>query len=238
MPTSVHAGALEAAQACAKRALELLETATAGGRDATFAVSGGTTPKLMFEALAAAGFNWSHVHLFFADERAVPPTDEQSNYKLAKENLIDAVGMPRRNVHRVHGELDADEAARRYREELSEHFELKKGQLPIFDIVHCGMGPDGHMASLFPGDAHVEDRTGLAASVFAPKLPHWRVTLLPGVLLAASNALMLVTGADKADTLRAVVRDEYDPFVHPAQLMFHEHRNAMWFLDQAAAARL
>src|SRR5438045_1137136 len=109
MPASIHVDALEAAGACAKHVLELLETSTAGGREATFAVSGGSTPKLMFEALAASGFNWNHVHLFFVDERVVPPADEQSNYKLAKENLIDAVGLPRRNVHRVHGELDPDE---------------------------------------------------------------------------------------------------------------------------------
>ncbi len=233
-----HASPLEAAQACARHVLEVLEGAVQGSRDATFAVSGGSTPKLMFEALSAAGFDWKHVHLFWVDERVVPASDEQSNYKLAKETLIDPARIPLRNVHRVHGELAPDDAARRYREELREYFSLGKDGLPALDVIHCGMGPDGHTASLFPDDPLTEDRNGLAASVFAPKLPHWRVTLLPGVLLNARNTLMLVTGADKADMLFDIMNADYDGFRRPVQILQREGQNVTWFLDRAAAAKL
>jgi 6-phosphogluconolactonase len=238
MSLLVYETPLDAAHACARRVLEILEEAVTGSRDATFAISGGSTPKLMFAALAAAGFDWGHVHLFWVDERAVPPADDQSNYKLAKASLIDVAKIPSRNVHRVYGELDPDGAAHRYRDDLREYFGLPKDGLPAFDVIHCGMGPDAHTASLFPEDPFTEDRNGLAASVFAPKLPHWRVTLLPGVLLNARNTLMLVTGADKADTLHTVMNGEYDAFRLPVQIFHKEGKNVAWFLDRAAATRV
>jgi 6-phosphogluconolactonase len=172
------------------------------------------------------------------DERAVLPTDNDSNYKLAHDYFITPADFPRRNVHRIHGEIDPDQAAKRYRDELEEFFELQHGGFPVFDAIHCGMGEEGHTASLFPGDAHIEDRTGLTAAVFAPKLPHWRVTLLPGVLLAAKHTLMLVAGADKNPILKQVFHGEYDPWKIPVQLMAREGGNVEWFLDEAAAAGL
>ena len=225
---------LEAAQGCAARVLEVLEETTKADRDATFAVSGGSTPKLMFAALAASGFDWSRVHLFWVDERCVPPDDDQSNYKLVKECLIDPTGIPASNVHRVLGELEPAIAAARYSADLTAYF---KGGAVAFDVMHCGMGPDAHTASLFPGDPLITDRTGLAASVFAPKLPNWRVTLLPAVLLQARHTLMLVTGADKAETLRAVLHGDYDVMSHPVQLLARESESQVdWFLDAPAAA--
>ena len=238
MNQQVSPDAAGAAQGCAKRLLEILqESVTSAGR-ATMAVSGGTTPKLMFVALAASGFIWDKVHLFWVDERAVPPSDEQSNYKLACENFITPAGFPKRNVHRVHGEIDPDQAARRYRDEIEEFFDLARGAFPAFDVIHCGTGDEGHTASLFPGEAHIEDRTGLTAAVFAPKLPHWRVTMLPGVLLAAKHTLMLVAGADKNPVLKEVVLGEYDPWQYPVQLLAREGVDVEWFLDEAAAAGL
>lgn len=241
MDLQVYETAVEAAHACGLRILSLLEEAlrASGGARATVAVSGGSTPKLMFDAMAAAsGFDWKNVHVFWVDERAVPPADEQSNYRLAKEALLDKVHIPQRNVHRVHGELEPDSAAKRYREELREFFETGRDGIPCFDVIHCGMGPDAHTASLFPEDPLTEDRLGLAASVFAPKLPHWRVTLLPAVLLNARHTMMLVTGADKADTLHEVVHGEYDAFKRPVQIVQREGRNVSWYLDRAAAARI
>jgi 6-phosphogluconolactonase len=226
---------LEAAHACASRVLEILAEATAAGREATFAVSGGSTPKLMFEALAASGFDWTRVHLFWVDERCVPPSDEQSNYKLAKECFIDPAGFPEANVHRVHGEFDPADAAAEYSDALRMHF----AGMPVFDVIHCGMGPDAHTASLFPGDDLVKDRLGLAAAVYAPKLPNWRVTLLPGVLLKARHTLMLVTGSDKAETLESVMRGPVDVMARPVQLLARESlSDVVWFLDRAAAARV
>ena len=234
MTRHVAADAAGAALLCAQRILPLLQTS---GRT-TLAVSGGSTPKLLFDELAKAPVDWDKVHLFWVDERVVPPTDEQSNFKLANEHLIQPANVPKRNVHRVHGELDADQAAKRYRDELEEFFGLQHGEIPVFDIIHCGMGDEGHTASLFPGDAHIDDRTGLTAAVFAPKQPHWRVTLLPGVLLAARNTLMLVAGADKNPVMKQVASGEFDPWTYPVQLIARQGLNVEWFLDEAAAAGL
>lgn len=238
MNLQVSADAEGAAQNCARRLLALLADSINESSRATLAVSGGSTPKLMFDEMAKTPFPWDKVHLFWVDERVVPPSDDQSNYKLACEHFIQPANFPKRNVHRVHGDLDADQAAKRYRDELEEFFELKRGEFPAFDVMHCGMGDEGHTASLFPGEPYLEDRAGLTAAVFAPKLPHWRVTTLPGVLLAANNTLMLVAGADKNSVLKEVASGEYDPWTYPVQLIAREGLNVEWFLDEAAAAGL
>ena len=237
MNRQVAADSAGAAQSCARRLVEILDRTVATQGRATLAVSGGSTPKLMFDEMTRSAYaSWDKVHLFWVDERAVPPSDDQSNYKLACEHFIKPANFPKRNVHRIHGEIDPDQAAKRYRVELEEFFELEHGDIPSFDVIHCGMGDEGHTASLFPGDAHIEDRTGLTAAVFAPKLPHWRVTTLPAVLLAAKNTLMLVAGADKNPVLKQVASGAYDPWTYPVQLIAHEGENVEWFLDEAAAA--
>jgi len=227
--------AQQAADACAERVLELLQSLTLSGR-ATFAVSGGSTPKLMFQSLAELSrdtLDWSRVHLFWVDERIVPPDDPDSNYRRAKDFLIDPAGIPAANIHRVHGELPPEEAAARYARDLAAFF---GDHAPVIDVLHCGMGPDAHTASLFPGSALIRDNDGLAAAVFAPKLPNWRVTLLPKVLLSARHTLMLATGADKAATLKAVFDESsYDPMARPVQLLAKEGRDVAWYLDRAAA---
>lgn len=225
----------QAASACAERILELLQSLTIAGR-ASLAVSGGSTPKLMFQSLAELSkdtLDWSRVHLFWVDERIVAPTDPDSNYKLAKDFLIDPAGIPEANVHRVHGELPPDEAAALYAKNLASFF---GDHPPVIDVLHCGMGPDAHTASLFPGSELIRDNDGLAASVFASKLPNWRVTLLPKVLLSARHTLVLATGADKAGTLKAVFDESsYDPMARPVQLLAKEGRDVAWYLDRAAA---
>src|SRR5271157_3294979 len=104
-----------------------------------------------------------------------------------------------------------------------------------FDAVHRGMGPDAHSASLFPGDPLIGDRENIAAATFVEKFHQWRVTLLPGALLAASHTVFLVAGADKKEAVRAVFQDEYDPAKYPAQIASHHGRAVTWFLDSAAA---
>ena len=228
----------EAAQTCAQHILALLDEALSGERDATFAVSGGSTPKLLFDRLSAVRFAWDRVHLFWVDERAVPPTDPQSNYRLAEEHLITPAHIPRRNVHRIHAELRPDVAAQRYVEEIREFFGSDGGELPSFDVMQRGMGADAHTASLFPGEPLIDDREGIAAAVYVEKLSQWRITLLPGVLLAARHTAMLVCGADKAEAVRDVFSGEYDPKRYPAQIVSHHGRRVHWFMDQAAARLL
>ena len=224
-----------AAEACAHHVISVLDETLAGQEFATLAVSGGSTPRLLFQKLAATRFAWDRVHLFFVDERCVPPTDPASNYKLAEECLVGRAHIPHRHVHRIAGELPPKIAAARYATEIREHFGVEEGEMPHFDLVHRGMGPDAHTASLFPGDPLIDDRDGIAAATFVEKMNMWRVTLLPGVLLAAKHTVYLVAGEDKAEAVRAVFHEEYDPKKYPAQMASHHGRGVAWFLDEAAA---
>jgi len=221
-----------AAAACARRVLALLNGAVSRRGLATFAISGGSTPKLLFGELAGSGFAWSHVHLFWVDERCVPPADDASNYKLALKHLIEPADIPEENIHRIYGEMEPHQAAARYEAEIRRLFELGSTELPRFDAIHLGMGPDAHTASLFPGQSLIDDREGIAAALFAPQFDQWRVTLLPGVLKAARNTVVLAAGADKAAALRAVLDGAYDPNKYPAQIVAGQ---AEWFVDDAAA---
>jgi 6-phosphogluconolactonase len=206
-----------AAAACARYIADFLEQSP---RPLSFAISGGATPALLFDSLAAAHCGWDGVHIFWVDERAVPPTDPASNYRLAEERLLRPAAIPPGQVHRIRGELPPGEAARLYTEEL-------RGRLPI-DLLHLGMGADGHTASLFPASPLLDDRSGIAA----PVPGRGRVTLLPGVLLAARNTVFLVTGTDKAATLDEVFRKSCAPQIRPACLF---RDSAFWFLDRSAA---
>jgi 6-phosphogluconolactonase len=232
----IHPDARAAAKACGARILALLEQALAGGRDATLAVSGGSTPGPMFEFMAGTPFDWSRVHIFWVDERAVPPDDEQSNYRLVERSLLTAAPIPSTNVHRVYGELHPEAASARYAADIREFF--KTTEVPRFDVIHLGMGEDGHTASLFPGDPLIDDRNGVAAAVSAPKPPRSRITLLPGVLLAASQVAVLLAGEDKRTALQRVFHGPYSPSEYPAQLVARDVPASVWFLDDAAARGL
>jgi 6-phosphogluconolactonase len=159
-----------AADACCHHVIAHLEEALSGQQFATFAVSGGSTPKLLFQRLADSPFRWDRVHLFWVDERCVPPTDDASNYKLVNDYLIHPARIPQRQVHRIYGEMPPKTAAARYADEIRDFFGLEEGQMPPFDVVHRGMGPDAHSASLFPGDPLIDDREGTAAATFVEKL--------------------------------------------------------------------
>jgi 6-phosphogluconolactonase len=227
--------AAAAADACAHHILNLLEEALAGQELATLAVSGGSTPKRMFDTLTAARFKWDRVHVFWVDERGVPPTDVASNYKLTQEHLLQPAHIAMRQVHRIMGEMQPWHAARRYEEEIREFFGLEEGEMPHFDVVHRGMGPDAHSASLFPGDPLIQDRERIVGATYTDKFSQWRITLLPGALLAAKHTVFLVAGGDKKEAVRAVFHEEYDPMKYPAQIASHHGRGVTWFLDQAAA---
>jgi 6-phosphogluconolactonase len=206
--------ALGAAEACARHIFSLLEAALTIRERATLAVSGGSTPKLLFQKMAATPFAWDRVHLFFVDERSVPPTDSASNYKLVNDNLIGPAHIPGGNVHRIVGEIAPAEAAERYAAGIREFFGLRDGEIP--------------------GDPLIDDRAGIAAATFAKKFNQWRVTLLPGVLLAARHTVFLVAGEDKVEAVRAVFHEEYDPKKFPSQIG-NEGDSVAWFLDEKAA---
>lgn len=215
-----------AAIAAGKEIVRLLR-ATIGARDtATLAISGGTSPKLMFEWFAQqSDFDWSKVHIFWVDERCVPPDDPQSNYKLAYDAWLKNV--PEANVHRVKTEFAPELAASKYADEI-------KPFLP-FDVIHRGMGADAHTASLFPGDPLINDVVDL---VGVARRAVTRITLLPSVLESAKHTVILATGPDKAEPLENIVRGPHEPMQYPAQIAALDPSTATWFIDNAAAARL
>jgi 6-phosphogluconolactonase len=234
----VYADPAGAAAACARQIASLLEPALHSNGQATLVISGGDTPGLMLDQLARVSLEWKRIHLFWVDERAVPPGHPDSNFSLADRHLITPLRLSKYNVHRIRAELGPHEAVRAYEEEIRDFFGLDRDELPHFDVLQCGAGAGGHTASLFPGEPLIDDRSGLCAAVFVESLNQWRITLLPGVLLAANNLLVLATGAAKAAALRDVLNGPYDPKACPAQLLSHHGRRSSWFLDAASAALL
>jgi 6-phosphogluconolactonase len=232
----INDDAESAASACAGFVLATLRTALQTKGRATFAISGGSTPRLLFSRLAASGFDWSNVHIFWVDERCVPPDSDQSNYRLANETLIGPGRINALNVHRIQGELQPEDAAKGYIAEITEFF--GSGELPTFDLIHRGMGPDAHTASLFPGEPLIDNHTDIAAAVWVAKMKSHRVTLLPGVLLKAQQTVLQVAGADKADALFSVLRGPEDVKHYPCQLGTRGSDRSVWFLDKAAASKI
>ena len=225
-----YADPVAAAEACGQRVLELLAEAIARKQRATLAISGGSSPRPMFELFAKSGFRWDQVHIFWVDERCVPVSDSQSNFRMANETWLNPAKVPAANVHRVPTELEPHEAARQYAQDLQDFFHVQRGVLPQFDVIHRGIGPDAHTASLFPGEPLIADHESLAAAVWVEKMHQWRVTLLPGVLEAGWHTVVLATGADKAPALEAVLHGPYDPMKWPAQIGARDV-NVTWFTD-------
>jgi 6-phosphogluconolactonase len=212
------------------------------------ALSGGSTPRGLHTLLAdpAEPFRtrvpWTRLHIFWGDERPVPPDHTGSNYGMAHDTLLSQVPIPSAHVHRVAGEdPDSTRAAERYARELREvfstHGRLERGW-PRFDLVILGMGADGHTASLFPGTDAVRETTRLVVATWVEKLGSYRITLTPPVLSRADAVLFLVTGGDKAETLAAVLEGSPAPDVYPSQVIRPPVGSLTWLVDRAAAARL
>jgi 6-phosphogluconolactonase len=201
------------------------------------ALSGGSTPRHLYGLLAANPFRarvrWDRVHIFFGDERCVPPDDDESNYRMAREALLDKVPVPLQNVLRMEGEIEPPTAAARYEDGLRRAFELGPGQTPRFDLVFLGLGPDGHTASLFPGTPALGETERLAVANPVEKMGSTRLTLTLPVLNAARRVVFLVAGKDKAQVLRQVLKGEPGQF--PAQLVRPTDGELVFLVDRAAA---
>ncbi len=225
-----------AARAAGDYLLDCLGAALETRDVATCALSGGSTPTLMFRHLAEQEFAWERVHFFWVDERCVAPDHAESNFGIAKAVLLDPLGISKEQIHRIEGEREPRDAADRYVREIHEFFDLSVGGMPRFDMLHLGMGADGHTASLFPGGDLIDDRRGVAASVYVAARSGYRVTLLPGAILKARRIFFLVTGEDKQTTLRDVIAGPYEPALRPSQLIDREAKDVVWFLDRAAGS--
>jgi 6-phosphogluconolactonase len=200
---------------------------------AHIALSGGTTPARTYELLAAEPVDWKGTHVWFADERCVGPRNALSNYRLVRETVLGAVGVPRGRVHRMRGELGPHEGARRYGLALGKRVPSGEDDLPVLDLVVLGIGPDGHVASLFPGAPSLDltERAVCLGVRNSPKPPAQRITLSLAVLRAARRCLLLATGASKADAVNAMLGE---PSRHvPASLLRRERLTVI--VDDAAA---
>lgn len=205
------------------------------------ALSGGSTPRSLYQRLASPGYaedlDWGSCHVFWGDERCVPPIDPESDYRMAKEMLLDHVAIPEGRVHRIRGEDPPAQAALDYERVLRRSFGVLEGPPRAgegFDLVLLGMGEDGHTASLFPGTDAVRETTAWVRHVVADVSPRNRISLTPPVLNAAVRTVFLVTGVAKAPTLARVLEGPRDPDALPSQTI----EGAAWFVDAAAASML
>jgi 6-phosphogluconolactonase len=186
---------------------------------------------------SAVHIDWTKIHVFWGDERCVPPDHADSNFRMAKESLLDNLQFPEANIHRIKGELDALEAAADYEAQLADHF----GDEPRFDLILLGLGDDGHTASLFPGTPALDERSHWAVAVThrGPPPPLIdRVTLTYPVLNAARQVIFLVSGKNKEERLRAVLRDPPDLHKMPAQGIHPTDGTLTWMVDSTAAGLL
>jgi 6-phosphogluconolactonase len=226
----VYENADEVAREAAETFVMLVAGVLADRSIARVALAGGSTPKAMYHLLASPAFrdrvDWARVEIFFGDERCVPPDHADSNYKMAREALLDHVPLGADRVHRIAGERPPAEAASQYQQTLA-----RIGDPPRLDVVLLGMGPDGHTASLFPGTAVLAETRSLAASVYVEKMSSWRVTLTAPVLSAAAHVMITTVGAEKADALATALAGA-DGAV-PIQLVHAADQR--WLVDRSAA---
>lgn len=236
----VLATAADLFHAAAEEFVRAARTAIGAQGRFTVALSGGSTPKALYSLLAStyADFVWNRVFLFFGDERHVPPTDPESNYRMVEESLLSKIAIPAENVFRVAAENpDAAAAAADYEAQLRRFFELKPGEFPRFDLILLGLGPDGHTASLFPDSPALDEQSRLVVANWVAKFNTHRITFTFPVFNRAAEVMFLASGADKAEMLHQVLEGKNAPLL-PSQRVQPSDGKLLWILDEAAAAKL
>lgn len=227
------------ARAVAAHLASLIAAKTPGGESFSLALSGGETPRRLYRYLAEAYREvvpWAHVNIFWSDERYVPHDDPRSNYGMARETLLDHLPVSAGRVHPMPTEpSNPDDAAWRYERLLRRHFAR---EWPRFDLMLLGMGADGHTASLFPGSSVLDELERWVVVSHAPGDTTVRLTLTPPLLNHAATVFFLVTGADKANTLRRTVMESPDPHLYPAAGVRPPKGTVIWWVDAAAASGL
>lgn len=239
----VYADIPTLANAVAREWLKLAQESIAVRGAFHIALSGGTTPKALYERLAQPDFStrpeWGRTFIYFGDERAVPPDDEQSNYRMAKIALLDRVPIPPAQVFRIEAEQpDLKKAALAYARKLAMTLPQAPNGMPQFDLQLLGMGDDGHVASIFPGTEAVTEPRKLAMPVFVEKLNSWRITLTFPLINHSRRVMMLVTGGGKADILARVFKQQPGTEPLPVQRVAPISGRLDWRLDQASASQL
>jgi 6-phosphogluconolactonase len=229
-------------EAAAEEVVRAANQAVAACGRFTLALSGGSTPKSLYTLLATnarSSLPWDRTFFFWSDERHVPPTDPDSNYRMAHEAMLSKVPVPAGNVLRVPAEMpDAAAAAEAYEETLRKFFALEPEQVPRFDLILLGMGPDGHTASLFPETAALREKSRLVVANWVEKLKASRITFTLPVLNAARTVAFLVSGTDKAPALKAVLESDASGELYPSKLVRPSGGKLIWFVDRGAASEL
>jgi 6-phosphogluconolactonase len=239
---------LQDAPAIARRAAqEFVQAAAAAVQKKNafhVALAGGSTPKALYNLLVSdpvlrSQVPWDKIQVFFGDERHVGPEHPDSNFRMANETMLSKAPLKADQVTRIKGEYpDAEQAAREYEEALVSHFKLKAGEFPRFDLLLAGMGNEGHTLSLFPGTKALHADGRIAVRNWIGKLFTDRITLTAPAACAAAQILFMVTGADKAPALKAVLEGPYEPEQLPAQLLQPKDGKLLWLVDTAAGGML
>ncbi|MHB8874465.1 MAG: 6-phosphogluconolactonase [Myxococcaceae bacterium] len=230
-----------AARLAAAEVKQVLAAAAHSPRPFALALSGGNAPRLLYRSLAEAPAGvipWERIHLFWGDERCVPPDDPASNYAMAQETLLSRVPVPPGNVHRVLSELRPPERAAAAYEETLRSFFGEEGQWPSFDLALLGVGADGHTASLFPGHPALDERVRWVSAVHSPTAsPSWRITLTLPVLSQSRRVFFLVAGSEKAQVTGEILGDP-DRAARPLPAARVQAREQLiWFVSRDAAGR-
>lgn len=200
-------------------------------------LAGGSTPKRLYEKLAELdGIPWEHIHVWFGDERTVPPDHEDSNFKMCHESLLSSISIPAENIHRMRGEVDPVAAAQAYSDEIASIVPKRPSGMPRFDLVILGLGEDGHTASLFPDTEALGEISAYVVSNEVPQQQTVRITMTNPVLNAADHVLFLATGEAKAEALSTIVSGGDDS--PPAGSVRPEPGELHWYVDRAAASRI
>ncbi len=222
--------------------IALADDAIARSGRFTVALSGGSTPKALYSLLASPEYrnlvDWSRVHLFWGDERSVPPHHPDSNFRMVREALLDKIQIPNENIHRMPGERAPAEAAAAYEAEIKNCFGVKPGGWPRFDLIFLGLGEDGHTASLFPGTDAANERAHLVAVVYVQRLQSYRLTLTLPVINAAAQVTFLVSGESKAAIVREILLADGASCSYPAAKVRPSEGRLTWMIDADAAQEL
>ncbi len=240
----VYPSRRELARAAAHLFVECAREAVKARGRFTVALAGGSTPRDLYRSLAddealREAVWWPAVHVFWGDERHVPPTHDDSNFGMAREALVGRVPIPDSQVHRILAEgPDAETVAREYEDTIREAFGLADREWPRFDLILLGMGEDGHTASLFPRSPALHEAARLVAAPFVEELDGFRITLTPPVLNHARAVVVLVAGEKKATTLREVFEGPLSPERYPIQCLRASRGAVRWLVEAAAASAL
>jgi 6-phosphogluconolactonase len=215
-----------------------IREADSGDHPFTIALSGGSTPRLLFSVLGdlyASSVPWDKVHFFWVDERCVPPEDHESNFGMTNEVLFSKIKIPRENIHRMKGEDDPVKESERYSREIND-FSAKRNDLPFFDIMLLGLGEDGHTASIFPGNEKLFLTDKTCTTAVHPSTGQTRITITGKIINNAASVILLVTGKNKAVIVNKIMEKHKNKKQFPASFVKPTDGRLYWYLDEAAGS--